>query len=530
MLSCDAPSGRDGFKLAPCFETLSWHSSLNRTSINETSIAHMTAQIDMDQFSSTGSTQQPALSILTTVPFRLQASETFYARINPCIKYTTDHFLHRRAVPAMGVKSWWQQSDGKWVQVQWWQGQYWMMEQGRWVIWQDARRQDERRPTIPSPLNLGPPGQPTGRPPQDPAQAPPAQAPPAPGPPAPGPSPKAAEAPPLPKGPVPKAKAPPPFRNAAKAAPPPPSTPQPANAIEPPGPPEQQHQQQQQPNPGPAAPGPVPVTPGPVPKAAPARDPIPGPHGKYYGASGARSGLRVATEKKWHRSHGNSREKRNFRRAIGGVQNFCGEVESWARRVERDYKTLNQWSQETVTAMIDLQQEVRAAGQRTDSLGHTMGKMRAEAGKVNDYLQWLVKQAGSVFKSPPQLPTTTTAIIITIIIITTTTVIIIVLFIFIFIWIFIFIFIKRIIIIIITIILLILIPTLILIQPHHHHHHHHHHHCEPNWVEHNDNFLNSHAKRLQWTNHHHHHHYTHHHTHHYDYHHHDDCHHPNHLL
>jgi hypothetical protein len=104
----------------------------------------------------------------------------------------------------------------------------------------------------------------------------------------------------------PKAKAPPPFRNAAKAAPPPPSTPQPANAVEPPGPPEQQ---QQQPNPGPAAPGPVPMAAGPVAKPAPARNPIPGPHGKYYGASGARSGLRVTDGRTWHRSHGNSRSK-----------------------------------------------------------------------------------------------------------------------------------------------------------------------------------------------------------------------------
>ena len=113
------------------------------------------------------------------------------------------------------------------------------------------------------------------------------------------------------------------------------------------------------------------VAAGPVPKPALARNPIPGPHGKYYGAAGARSGLRVTDGRTWHRSHGNSREKRNFRRAIGGVQNFCGEVESWARRVDKDYKTLNQWSQETVGAMIELQQQVRTAGQRTDFLGHT---------------------------------------------------------------------------------------------------------------------------------------------------------------
>jgi hypothetical protein len=62
-------------------------------------------------------------------------------------------------------------------------------------------------------------------------------------------------------------------------------------------------------------------------------------------------------------------------------------VESWAKRVDLDYRTLNDWSQQTVTAMAELQQQVRTTGQHTDFLGHTVGTMRTEAGKLNNYMQ-----------------------------------------------------------------------------------------------------------------------------------------------
>eukprot|EP00435_Cladocopium_sp_Y103_P054044 s1579_g17.t1 len=86
---------------------------------------------------------------------------------------------------------------------------------------------------------------------------------------------------------------------------------------------------------------------------------------------------------------------RNIRRALGSVQNFCGAVADWANRVDNDYKTLNTWSEETVTAMADIQEQVTQEGNRSKFLGNTMGKMRTEMAGLPNILNMMVNQAGS---------------------------------------------------------------------------------------------------------------------------------------
>lgn len=96
-----------------------------------------------------------------------------------------------------------------------------------------------------------------------------------------------------------------------------------------------------------------------------------GAFGKFYGASGARSGVQVTPGQSWHRSHGPARERRNMRRSIGQLQNFALQAQSEQNVQKANLEALSQWS-------ADASRTVNKMGENIEKT-QTSNKMMVDA-------------------------------------------------------------------------------------------------------------------------------------------------------